>query len=269
MAENISENKRRSSFSESSERRVWRNRFKVVMSINDTQIYKQSFNIDDYIEGSVHTKEFTDTVAEIVEMIDYDIRSKSRVYTWYHTYPGFEKYEEEMAGCKLIDEGQSVFKITFFENGKEFLSQSWDGRYYPAYVRKNVDITNKTVRITKGEEVKIYDAEAFFETHGNQLYGDLYILKQMLKGREDLSVKMMNLIKETCSAEGGLYTSLSEMTTMDSYKNPGKKTVKYDLNIQSYNRKVDAAWGAYVQEKTRDYFDKTPFERGKRPARKN
>lgn len=207
-------------------KREW-NRFEFALFINDFLICKRSFPINGYVEGSMQTPEFKNEVDKIVDLINEDLKSKSRVYTWYHNFPEHPEWEPEIMTDPLIDEGLFVFKFVVYNNGKEVISKIWDGRYYPSYVRKNVDLTNRQVKITKDERVTTYDKETFFASRGNRLSGDLYVLKAMISDKENLVPMIQKCIYEVCSSFDGYYEKASDYHTVVDYRN---SAVKCDEN---------------------------------------
>ena len=66
-------------------------RFEFSLFINNNLICKRNFKINNYIDGSMQSLNFKDKVDEIVQMIDDDLKSKSRVYTWFY----FDETNEE------------------------------------------------------------------------------------------------------------------------------------------------------------------------------
>lgn len=202
-------------------------RFEFALFINDYLVCKRNFHINGYIDKSMQTPEFKNEVDKIVELIDNDLKSKSRVYTHYHI-PLFKvngeeveytDWEPEIMTDPLSEEGTSVLKFSIYDNGNEVMSKVWDARYYPTYVRKNIDLTNRQVKIMKGDNSMIYDKERFFESHGNQLSGELYILKQMIYGKEDLVPIIQKMVYEVCSSFDGYYEKISDYHTAESYNN--------------------------------------------------
>jgi hypothetical protein len=194
-------------------------RFEFALFINDFLICKRSFPINGYVDGSMQTPEFKDEVDKITELIDEDLKSKSRVYTWYHNVPEYPEWEPEIMSDPLVDNGSFVFKFVVYDGGKEVVSKIWDGRYYPSYVRKGVDLTNRQVKIVKDERTNIYDKDSFFASHGNQLSGDLYVLKAMISDKENLVPIIQKCIYEVCSSFDGYYEKSSDYHTVVEYKN--------------------------------------------------
>ena len=62
-------------------------RFEFALYVNNNLICKRNFKINDFIEHSMESLEFKDTVDTIVNWIDDDLKSKSRIYTWYYFNP--------------------------------------------------------------------------------------------------------------------------------------------------------------------------------------
>ena len=272
-------------------------RYEFALFINDFVVCKRTFPINGYVDGSMQTENFKDEVDKIVEIINDDLTAKSRVYTWYHNWPEYPDWEPEMFTEPLVDEGQFVLTFGVYENGREVVAKQWDARFYPSYVRKNVDLTNRIVKITKDEQTRVYDKESFFENFGGQLHGDLYVLKCMIADKENLVPIIQKCIYEVCSSFDGYYEKSSDYKSVLEFKNnvvkrdeDGKpiyvqkthkdangneykvydafgkpwmvpvleqvqeKPKRYNLNIESENRRLYSAWGAAVSEKTRNYM---------------
>ena len=69
-----------------------KNRFEFALFINDFLVCKRNFPINGFVEKSMQTSEFKSEVDRIVELIDEDLKSKTRVYTHYH-FPQFTAIE--------------------------------------------------------------------------------------------------------------------------------------------------------------------------------
>lgn len=285
-------------------------RFDFALYINDVPVCKRNFRNDGYIEKSVNSKEFKQEVDRIVELIDNDLKSKSRVYTWYNYYHGlydvkngrfvpnttneaeYPRYVSEEFLNPIPEEGEITFKFVIYDNGREVISKIWDGRYYPTWVRKNVDLTNRQVKITtKDGKVIICDKDKYFTDNERSMPGDVYILKSMIIDKEDLALQIQKYIYETTSSYDGYYEKISDYTTIESYKNvdylrdengnieynvdgsprfvnlPGTKNYFYDIN--KVNKVYESGWGAALADKTRAYIDtlyvKPEPRKGKRP----
>lgn len=271
-------------------------RFEFVLYINDLPVCRRNFRNDGYIEKSVYTKQFKQEIDRIVELIDNDLKSKSRVYTWYNYYHGlydvkngrfvpnttneaeYPRYVSEEFLQPLPKEGEIVFKFAVYDNGKEVISKIWDGRYYPAWVRNNIDLTNRQVKITtKDGKVIICDKDKYFTDNDRSMPGDVYILRSMIIDKEDLALQIQKFIYETTSSYDGYYEKLSDYTTSETFTNtdyvrdengnivyredgtprfknlPGSKNYCYDL--YKVNKIYESAWGAVLADKTRAYFD--------------
>ena len=221
-------------------KREW-NRFEFALFINDFPICKRSFPINGYIDRSMQTPEFKSEVDKIVDLINDDLTSKTRVYTWYHHVPEFPEWEPEIMTDPLVDEGQFVFKFAVYDNGKEIISKVWDGRFYPSYIRKYVDLTNRQVKITRDDKTNVYDKEKFFGDHGDQISGDLYVLKKMIWDKENLVPLIQKYIYEVCSSFDGYYEKASDYKSVQEYKNTVVKRDENGNPIYKQKTVVDAA----------------------------
>ena len=225
---NNSENTSQNSEERNSTKSDWEsNRFEFALFINDFPVCKRSFSINGYIDQSMQTQEFKDEVDKIVNLIDEDLKSKSRVYTWYHSTFDHPEWEPEMFTDKLIDDGELVLTFGIYDNGKEVIARQWDARYYPSYVRKCIDLTNRQVKIMKDDRVTIYDKDKFFGDHGSQLSGDLYVLMHMLSDKENLVPIILKCINDVCSSNSGFYEKPSDYHSIVEYNN---KLIKFNEN---------------------------------------
>ena len=144
-------------------------RFSYVLSVSDLEndlgeliICKRDFDINNFDETSVRSLELKETIDDIVRLIDRDLKSKSRVYTWCNMPISIERkkdcgsnfgvyYGKTIESQDMSDEFKtslpesqlSTFKFTFFDRNKAIISKIWSGDSYPATIRNSVDLTNK------------------------------------------------------------------------------------------------------------------------------
>jgi hypothetical protein len=76
-------------------------RFEFALYVNGNIICKRNFRINDFIEHSMESLEFKNKVDEIVNMIDNDLKSKSRVFTWFYFNPSEPEMFDEYAGARI------------------------------------------------------------------------------------------------------------------------------------------------------------------------
>lgn len=223
-------------------------RFEFALFVNDNLVCKRNFNIPNYVEGSMHSEEFKELVDTIVAMIDEDLKSKSRVYTWYHYNPEHPEDEQELID-PVLGPGESNFRFVVYDNRRKVIEKWWDGYGYPKAIRDRVDIANKVVKfITKDGKVYVYDKDKYFAENEGRLSTDAYILKAMIMDKEDLLVKIANCITDECSGVDG--KTILDFTQTIEY---GDK--EYPTNIRSIVRKQYAELGKKYAQKTRDYLD--------------
>lgn len=134
-------------------------RFSFVLTINDNEnnagdiiIVKRDFNIYNIDEESLYSLELKECIDDVVTMIDRDLKSKSRVYTWYN-YD--ENYDVPEFSAKLPTKSQTTFKFTLFDKGKSIISKIWSGDGYPFTVRNSVDLTNKKYKYENVKNVEM------------------------------------------------------------------------------------------------------------------
>ena len=140
-------------------------RFELSVFLNGFIVAKRRFNIEGFIEKSMSTLDFNETMNKIYKMIDRDLKSKSLVYMWYNTwFDEFESLTDRDLLTPTQEPWECTFKVAVSDRGREIASRIWDGSGYPKAVRDKVDLTNKWVRLVNQEgKVEVYDKESFFK----------------------------------------------------------------------------------------------------------
>lgn len=218
-------------------------RFEFALYVNNNIICKRNFKINDYIEHSMESVEFKDKMCEIVNMIDDDLKSKSRVYTWYFFNPTEPDAFEEFVG-KPIEPWECTFKFEVSDRKRVVFSKIWDGYAYPKAIRDKVDISNKVVKIvSKDGRVYTYDKESFFKTNEGRLTFEQQVLKGMIMDKSDLLIQITKQICETCSTHEDMFKKISDYTMTEYYgKDKDGNPVSYNFNIEAQNRKLERKW---------------------------
>lgn len=224
-------------------------RFDFAVMINDSIICKRNFKINNYVEHSMDTLEFHDFVTNnIINLINEDLKAKSRIYTWYYFNPNEEtnpEFEEP-----LPEPWDTTFKFIIYDNGKEVYSQIWDGSRYPRYVRNMVDLSNKIVKFTnKSGRTFTYDKESYFEQNEGRLSFEMEVLKKMIYDRPNLLYTIAKTISDKCSSFNPNFKAYDKRQTLEKY---GDTT--YNFNLADAIRDEENKVGKKYAEKTRKYF---------------
>ena len=214
-------------------------RFEFALHINGNLVCKRNFRINNFIEGSVHSEDFKNAMDYVVSMIDEELKSKSRIYTW--TYYNPEDPMDEFV-TELPEPWEYTFMFTVTDNKKEVYSRIWDGSGYPAIVRNNVDLTNSVIKFVKKDgDVLSFDAEKYFEDNKGRLSPEAYVKKAMMNGKKNMLPMITKTICETCSPwNASPYEKISDYTTKLTF-GKGKKSVTYDMLIERENRRLARA----------------------------
>ena len=243
------------------EKKYAEERFEFALYVNNNVICKRNFRINNYIEGSMSTVDFKDKIDEIVHLIDTDLKSKSRVWTWYNFNPEFPDANKEAMDelmSPTLKPWECTFKFVVSDNNVPIISKIWDGYAYPKSVRERVDLTNKTVKTWDGS----FDKDTFFAENEGKLTADLNVIRSMIIDKPDLLLLITKKICETCSPRENGYKAIGDYTTVESFgndydsikKGATNKKTKYALNLESHNKKIDSMWGSVVAQKTKEYF---------------
>lgn len=229
-------------------------RFEFALYVNDNVICKRNFRINNFIEDSMNSMEFKDAMEVVVKMVDDDLKSKSRVYTWYFFD---EKCVDEEFTNPLIEPWECTFKIVILDNKKEVFTKIWDGRGYPKSVREKVDLANKTVKIIdKDGKITSFPKETYFEMNKDRLSHDLYVLRSQIIDKNDVLLSITRKICEVCAVREGIHQTIGDYVMNETYTNKGKgKNKHYFFGKNGTYKKYVNDWGKAVSDKTKKYFD--------------
>ena len=253
-------------------------RFEFTVYVNDNIICKRNFRIYNFIEHSMNTLEFKEKVDEIVKLIDDDLKSKSRIYTWYYYNPEMPEDNEEF-NLPLIEPWSCTFKLVISDNKRDVITKIWDGYAYPKYIREKVDLSNKNVKVTnKDGQSFVYDKDSFFKSNADRLSFEHEVLRGMIIDKQDVLLQITKKICEVCSPskeeikecnQKGFFDIrdnnkyLSKYTVIDDYGNDEETTKalgrkekpkRYSYSISLANKKVEKDWERAVQKKTNKYL---------------
>ena len=233
-----------------------KNRFEFSIFVNENLVCKRNFKINNFSEIAFKSLDFKDTMNNIVSMIDSDLKSKSRLYTWY-------RYDENCSDDEfsepLIPEWESTLKIIITDNDKEVFSQIWDGRFYPRDIRQNVDIINKYMQVGNYQNGDPIMSD-ITKIDKNRLDIEHYINYIIYSHRTNLVDLVIKKICEVCSPEKVYYQD-GKLITEGKYSNDSDYTINDDYGDKKYNFLINQAyrsmvngWRNKLSKKTERYF---------------
>jgi hypothetical protein len=261
--------------------------YEFRLLIDDNIICQRYFKINNFNQNSLHSLELTDTIRECANMIDEDLKSKTRVYLW-HMAPLVFQNETEMRNWFAKPENAANAKI--FENivlrDKDASEYTWDGEKLILCEKKICDgtFTNPlTEKDTLTYEFAFYVndrkvASTIFDgvyphyirrnidlsnTRGkfegedlSRLGFESYILNRLVYDRQDLIKKIVKEICYVCSVpEDSFYTQV------ETFKKPNGEVVTYPLNVN--DPKVFNAMYAKEIAKAKKYLFGNPYNKSK------
>ena len=137
---------------------AYKSKFQFLIWVNDNVICQRYFKINGFNEESVYTEEFSNCMNGIVESIQKDLESKSRIFMWYTNLKepmkmqGFIRNEDvEKYGCEFL----SILTDSSIRGKIE----APDGKIYTKeYINYNENVTNNY-----GELERPNDGEFIFK----------------------------------------------------------------------------------------------------------
>lgn len=261
--------------------------YEFRLLIDDNIICQRYFKINNFNPNSLHSLELTDTIRECANMIDEDLKSKTRVYLW-HMAPLVFQNEVEMRDW--FAKPENAEKVKLFENivlrDKDASEYTWDGEKLIFCEKKICDGTftnNLTEKDTLTYEFAFYVndrkvASTIFDgvyphyirrnidlsnTRGkfegedlSRLGFESYILNRLVYDRQDLIKKIVKEICYVCSVpEDSFYTQV------ETFKKPNGEVVTYPLNIN--DPKVFNAMYAKEIAKAKKYLYGNSYNKSK------
>lgn len=261
--------------------------YEFRLLIDDNIICQRYFKINNFNPNSLHSLELTATIRECANMIDEDLKSKTRVYLW-HMAPLVFQNEAEMRDW--FAKPENAEKVKLFENivlrDKDASEYTWDGEKLIFCEKKICDGTftnNLTDKDTLTYEFAFYVndrkvASTIFDgvyphyirrnidlsnTRGkfegedlSRLGFESYILNRLVYDRQDLIKKIVKEICYVCSVpEDSFYTQV------ETFKKPNGEVVTYPLNIN--DPKVFNAMYAKEIAKAKKYLYGNSYNKSK------
>lgn len=225
---------------------IRKERFEFIFKINDNIICQRFFKINSFNDQVVYSTELYDTITEIIDLLNDDLKSKSRIYTWYmydkdyldeefilkdnkgifgdtvfysndkYLMPGVYDSHKIIGNTKIyLPINETIFRFSFCMDGREIISTMWSGDSYPNFVKNSVDISNKKY--------------LFLNTNENNMKFDNILLKKMSAGKDDL---IPIIIKKLCYVCSSSFSNEYDYTTTVEYSGN-----EYNLNIREKVKK--------------------------------
>jgi len=207
----------------------------------DQIICQRYFHIRDFNSASIKSKQLKETFDNVVNLIDEDLKSKTRVYL-YHVVSPFvsqEQLEEYQAksGCykneiwiELTDEfnpskaeykgygiyegdggfyntlpfeekSNNYFIFEFKIRGNPVLTRRWSADYYPKYIRNSIDIANHQYL-----QITPTFRVKFEDVDEMSIKYEQSIKKRIHQGREDLIPKIITMFRDACEQKNSAYS---------------------------------------------------------------
>lgn len=216
--------------------------FSFVLTVNNANgeefiVSKRDFNIYNFKEESLISYDLKNTIDDIVVLIDRDLKSKSRTYTWYmsgyrwksNLKPLYDDaYETPEFSQPLSEESGINLKFSFLYKDKVIITKIWDADVYPSLIRNNIDLSNK----------KDFEDNEILSSYNKML------LKKASAGRPDLNSIIIQLLATTCSTKLSdnkihkLYLSDLKLDNMSLNKNDKPERPNYRVKSVSTEEKT-------------------------------
>lgn len=231
--------------------------YEFRLLIGDSIICQRYFRINNFNQLSLNSVELTDTIRACAQMINEDLKSKSRIYTW-HIAPLVFNTEEEMR--KWFSNPKNASTVRFYEtivirdeNSTEF---AWDGEKIVECEKKVTDGTFSNVLTDKDvlsyefafyvndkkiastifngvypyfirRNIDLSNTRGKFEGEDISRLGfESYILNRLVYDRQDLIKKIVKELCYVCSV-----TDDSYYTQVETFVKPNGEKITYQLNI--------------------------------------
>lgn len=255
--------------------------YEFRLLIGDSIICQRYFKINNFNHLSLGSIELTDTIRACAQMIDEDLKSKSRIYTWHMSPLVFKDEDEMYAWFYNPQHADWVKEVRMNENiflrDEDAPEYTWtgeklipnekrinDGTFTSVLQNKNIVtyelafyVNDRKVISTTFDGVYPYyirrnidlsNSKGKFEGEDISRLGfDSYILHTLVHDRPDLIKKIVKEICYVCSVSDDDY-----YTVVDTYVLPNGKKVNYPLNLNK-PANMYPQWGSEIA-KAKAYY---------------
>lgn len=261
--------------------------YEFRLLIDNNIICQRYFKINNFNHNSLSSLELIETIRECANMINDDLKSKTRVYSWIMA-PQVFKDEEEMRtwfatpgnaekvrlyeNIALCDENSTEYTW----NGTELVlceKKLYDGTFTTPLSEKDTltyefafYVNEKKVASTIFEgvyphyirrNIDLTNTRGKFEGEDLSRLGfESYLLNRLVYDRQDLIKKIVKEICYTCSSSEN-----SSYTQVEKFKKPNGEIVNYNLNIN--DPKVINAMYAKEIAKAKKYLYGNSYQKSK------
>ena len=261
--------------------------YEFRLLIGDSIICQRYFKINNFNSASLNSVELLNVVRYCANMIDEDLKSKSRIYS-HHMSPLIFDDEEQMRtwfanpnNSSKVPEYESI--VLRGENSDEF---SWiegelvkcdkkinDGTFTNPLEDKDY-YTYEFAFYVNGKKIisKIFDGVYPYYIRRNidlsntrgkfegedttRLSFESYILNRLVYDRQDLIKKIVKELCYVCSvSDNNFYTHV------DTYKSKGGKTVKYHYNYND-TKVINEKYAKEIAKAKKYYYNNTYTKMG-------
>lgn len=233
--------------------------YEFRLLIGDSIICQRYFRINNFNPNSLKSVELTNTIRRCANMINEDLKSKTRVYAW-HMAPLIFDNEKQMR--EWFSKPSNTKNVRFYENvllrNEEGTEYAWNGEELIKYDKKIFDgtftnpLTDRDVLTYEFafyvNGVKIVSASfdgvypyyirrnidlsnnrgRFEGDDLTKLSFESYILNRLVYDRQDM---IKRVVKEICDICG--VTDNSHYTHVETFVQPNGEKVNYELNYDS------------------------------------
>lgn len=253
---------------------AYKSKFQFLIWINDNAICQRYFKINGFNDESIYTEEFIGCMNGIVESIQKDLESKSRVYMWYTNteeplkMTGFlseeeiERYDEDFIrimlnsniGGEITAPDGKVFNKTYV-NVPQTIAEERPAE--DEFIFKFSFLIDDIPVFEKSWDGNVYPKFVRNGVDLTNMYGNnsqrnetamnfaSMVIRYMQAGKNNL---INEFIRRICDTLSNTFTEKYEYTKEFTI---GDKKYDYLSAFESYKQ----SWKKAVSKKTREYFD--------------
>lgn len=237
---------------------MYKERFQFLLTVNDDIICQRYFRVNGFNRQSFESLDLKYTIDDIVEMIQNDLVSKSRIFMYYTKdepvkLTGFGEDAEEStyfsypegtpdnyADNERLEPYEVTFKFSFLYDDRVICEKIWDGTNYPKYVRNGVDLTNSDAAYRDREPLSLHFSTA--------------IIRRMTIGKSDL---VYTIIKKLCDTLSNTHINeYGEYIKSEYYGNGANGEEGKTYYFTTYDKEYVDGWDNATKEKSKEYFSK-------------
>lgn len=117
-----------------------------ILYINKNIICQRYFNVKGFSKKSINSFEMYECVTDVVDLINRDLKKKSKDYLW-RSYNPYKEQKQEDIIREDVFENEDIFDLEIKVDDRVVTARQFSGNFYQQRIRYSVDIRRMIPKI--------------------------------------------------------------------------------------------------------------------------